>query len=107
MPLLNIVGINSTHTNFYVAFGLAASEKEDDFRWHLSCLKRLQENHSVDDPGVIFSDFCRGFKKAALVIYPTVPQQLCMWHIMKNVNHHVGKKWVQQGSSQPLALAAI
>jgi hypothetical protein len=107
MPLLNIVGINVIHTNFHVAFGLAVSEKEDDFRWHLSCLKQLQESHSVDDPGVIFSDFCRGFKKAALVIYPTVPQQLCMWHIMKNVNHHVGKKWVQQGSSQPLALAAI
>jgi hypothetical protein len=105
MPLLNIVGVNGLHKNFSVAFALSLQETEDDFHWQLACLKRLQESYSVDAPGVIISDFCRGFKKAALAVYPTVPQQLCVWHVMKNVVHHVSKKWVQLGDSQPLLTA--
>jgi hypothetical protein len=59
----------------------------------------------IDNPGVIISDFCRGFKKAALRVFPTTPQQLYVWHIMKNVNHDTSKKWVQKGVAQPLASA--
>jgi hypothetical protein len=107
MPLLNVVGINSLHKNFNVAFGLSLQETEEDFHWHLSCLKSLQEQYSIDNPGVIISDFCRGFKKASLRVFPTTPQQLCVWHIMKNVNHHTSKKWILAQSpeavAQPLA----
>jgi hypothetical protein len=105
MPLFNVVGINCLHKNFSVAFGLSVQETEEDFHWHLTCLKRLQVSHSIDDPGVIISDFCRGFKKAALVVYPNTPQQMCVWHIMKNVLYHLGQKWVQEGVDEPLATA--
>jgi hypothetical protein len=107
MPLLNVVGINSLHKNFNVAHGLSLQETEEAFHWHLSCLQSLQTAHSIADPGVIISDFCRGFKKAALRVFPKTPQQLCVWHIMKNVNHHASKKWIlvqsQETVAQPLA----
>lgn len=103
MPLFNVVGINSLHKNFNVAHGLSLRETEEDFLWHLSCLKSLQRGHSIDNPGVIISDFCRGFKKASLAVFPTTPQQLCVWHIMKNVNHHTSKKWILVQSPEAVA----
>jgi hypothetical protein len=102
MPLLNITGVNSLFDNFNVGFGLSRSESEEDFNWHLNCLKCLQETHNIGQPAVILSDFCRGFKQAARSVYPSVPQQLCVWHIMKNVNHHIKVKWVQSGGDEPL-----
>ena len=95
MPLFNISGVNSLHDSFYVGFGLSSWKTEDDFTWHFDCLKELQRKHQVGDPIVICSDFCRGYMKAAKKAYPSIPQQLCVWHIMKNVHHHIPKKWVQ------------
>jgi hypothetical protein len=105
MPLLNIIGVDSLHRNFNVCFGLSIREREEDFEWHLNCLKKLQEKYNIGQPSVILSDFCRALKNAAKAVYPGVPQQLCVWHIMKNVNHHIKKKWVQEGDPTPVQTA--
>ena len=40
-------------------------------------------------------------------VFPTTPQQLCVWYIMKNVNYHTSKKWIlvqsPEAVAQPLA----
>lgn len=99
LPLFDIVGATALHTTFYLAFGLSSGESEDDFKWHLNCLNSLRTRHSIPSPMVIISDFDRGFKKAALQAYPNVPQQLCIWHIMKNVIHHTNRDWVPKGAT--------
>lgn len=99
LPLFDIVGTTALHTTFYLAFGLSSGESEDDFRWHLDCLNTLRTRYSIPSPMVIISDFDRGFKKAALQAYPNVPQQLCIWHIMKNVIHHTNRDWVPKGAT--------
>lgn len=95
MPLLNITGITSLHTNFHVAFSLASGEAEADFTWQLGCLNRLRAQHEIREPTVILSDFSRAFKRAASLAFASSPQQLCVWHIMKNVAHHITKKWIK------------
>ena len=97
MPLLNVTGVNALHSNFNVAFGLAGGEKEEDFAWHLQCLQALREEHEIPEPSVILSDFCQAFKSAADKAFKNTRQQLCLWHIMKNVNHHLQSKWVESG----------
>ena len=96
MPLLNITGVNALHENYNLAFGLSGREEEADFAWYLTQLDTLRKDNEIDQPNVILSDYCRGFKKAARVVFAGVPQQLCVWHIMKNVNHHINKKWVPE-----------
>jgi len=88
MPLLNVTGVNALHSNFNVAFGPTGGEKEEDFAWHLQCLQALREEHEIPEPSVILSDFCQAFKSAADKAFKNTRQQLCLWHIMKNVNHH-------------------
>jgi hypothetical protein len=109
MPLLNITGVNALHENFNVAFGLSGKEEEGDFTWLLENMDTLRRDpdYNIDKPSVILSDFCKGFKKAARVVFTGVPQQLCVWHIMKNVNHHVNKKWVPATVANSLIEAPI
>ena len=80
------------HDSFYVRFKLSSGETEDDFTWHFDCLKELQRKHQVGDSTVICSDFCRGFKKAAKKAYPS---NCVFGTIVKNMHHHIAKKWVQ------------
>ncbi|KAM4067626.1 MULE transposase [Hirsutella rhossiliensis] len=72
LPLLQVVGTTGLHKSYSVAFGLAAKE----------------------DEGVIITDFDEALKNALNAIFPQSQQQLCTWHIMKNVVLHIKKKWV-------------
>ncbi|KAG5747742.1 hypothetical protein H9Q72_004026 [Fusarium xylarioides] len=92
MPLLQITGITSLHTNFSVAFGVAAKEDEEAFTWLLEELDKVRQLHKIDPPGVIISDFDDAFKSAARRVFSSSQQQLCLWHIMKNVKMHVRQK---------------
>lgn len=95
MPLLNITGTNCFNKNFHVGFGLASGEAQGDFQWHLNCLESLRTRYEIGTPKVILSDFDRGFKNAVMQTWPTARQQLCVWHVLKNVAFHVKKKWIQ------------
>ena len=93
MPLLQIGGITGLHTNFSVAFALSSGEDEDSFFWSLSQLVGLAEQHNIASPLVIMSDFDKAFKNAARRAFETSQQQLCVWHILKNIVHNIKQKW--------------
>ncbi|KAM4067795.1 MULE transposase [Hirsutella rhossiliensis] len=79
LPLLQVVGTTGLHKSYSVAFGLAAKE----------------------DEGVIITDFDEALKNALNAIFPQSQQQLCTWHIMKNVVLHIKKKWVGTLDDRP------
>ena len=93
MPLLQIGGLTGLHTNFSVAFALTSMEDEDSFFWALSQLKEMSEYHNIPSPLVIVSDYDKAFKNAAQKVFETSQQQLCVWHILKNVVHNIKQKW--------------
>ena len=93
MPLMQIGGITGLHTNFSIGFALTSREDEDTFCWTLSQLKELAEHHEIPSPLVIISDYDRAFKNAACSVFGSSQQQLCVWHILKNVVHNIKQKW--------------
>ena len=93
MPLLQIGGLTGLHTNFSVAFALTSAEDEDSFLWALSQLREMAEHHNIPSSLVIVSDYDKAFKNAARKVFETSQQQLCVWHILKNVVHNIKQKW--------------
>ena len=88
------MGTTSLHTNFCIGFALTTGEVKEDFLWILEQVTSLAESVSIPPPHNIISDFCHAFKNAASINYPDAQQQLCIWHINKNVAFHMKKKWL-------------
>ena len=116
MPLLNISGITGLHTNFPVAFVLTSDETEASFLWSLNRLAFVAKNErmtiEVEDGGdkvkrsrwgprnpeipsplTVMSDYDRAFKNAAKGVFKEAQQQLCVWHMMKNIFYNVKRLW--------------
>jgi hypothetical protein len=97
MPLLQIGGLTGLHTNFCVGFSLTSGEAEEDFLWSLEQLKTLAQGDDfggpINFPLAIMSDYDNAFKNAARKVFQKAKQQLCVWHIMKNVVHNIKQKW--------------
>ena len=94
MPLFQINGITEVHTTFNVAFCLVSGERQANFEWALANLQELAQQKAIPNPYVLMSDYDRAFKKAASAVFPDdVKQQICRWHVMKNVVYHIKKKW--------------
>jgi len=43
MPLLDIIGVDTTGRSFYIAFAFLSGETEEDYTWVLERLKTLYE----------------------------------------------------------------
>ena len=95
MPLFQVNGITEVHTTFNVAFCLLNGEREANFAWALRNLRALAVEESIPDPYVIMSDYDKAFKNAASSVFPedVTKQQICRWHVIKNVVHNIKKKW--------------
>ena len=52
----------------------------------------MAEDYSIPFPLVIMSDYDKAFKNAARKVFEA-SQQLCVWHILKNVIHNIKQKW--------------
>jgi hypothetical protein len=105
MPLCQINGITALYTTFPVAYCLVVSEREEVFSWVLGQLKDLATAEGIPDPLVIISDFDKAFKRAGRLVYRSSQQQICLWHVMKNVAFNVKKKWHGPLESSVLAEA--
>ena len=53
----------------------------------------MSEYHNIPSPLVIVSDYDKAFENAAQKVFETSQQQLCVWHILKNVVHNIKQKW--------------
>ncbi|KAM4062424.1 MULE transposase [Hirsutella rhossiliensis] len=104
MPLLQIIGTTGLHKSYSVAFGIASKEDEGAFNWILSHLYDTGRRASIPAPGVVITGFDKALKNALSSVFPFTQQQLCVWHMMKNVILHIKKKWV--GSLEDTRLGA-
>ena len=99
MPLLQVTGITKLHTTFTIAFCLVSGEKKDDFLWPLEKLEELCQARRILIPRVILSDMDIAFKKAASQVFDS-QQQLCLWHIGKNVVYNIHRKWKNPNNNE-------
>jgi hypothetical protein len=93
LPLLEGTGVTNVGSNFTFFFALVSYEDTSTFEWALEHYKDLLQKYNIPSPEVIISDFDTAFKNAADIVFPDVQQQLCLWHILKNVVLNIKKKW--------------
>ena len=98
MPLFEVTGTTPRKTVFPIAFGLASSESQEAFTWLARQLRDLFKEIGLQLTGdtrqihVIITDDDRGIKATLSEVFPDIQQQLCRWHIQKNVLKNLAKK---------------
>lgn len=93
LPLLQVTGVTALHTNYSVAFGLASNEDIESFTWLMQQMKATIEIYNIAEPQVIITDFDKALKNGIRTVFKNTQQQICMWHISKNVILYIRKHW--------------
>jgi hypothetical protein len=94
-PLCNIVGITNLGSTFNIAWCVLNGETEEDFSWLFQQLEDVRTSNEIEKPFVLMTDIDHACKNAAkAVLGDDVKQQVCLWHVLKNIVHNVKKKWV-------------
>ena len=83
-PLFEIVGMTSTELTFTIVFTYMEYEQTNSFCWVLEKLKQMFVKKDLC-PQVILTDRYLAFMKAVEVVFPTIINLLCRFHINKNV----------------------
>ncbi|KAK9166761.1 hypothetical protein Scep_001952 [Stephania cephalantha] len=83
MPLLEIVGITSTHLTFSVGFAFISSETHANYVWALENLRSILDGWPK--PDVFVTDRELGLISAIEEVCPSSSHLLCSWHINKVV----------------------
>ena len=92
MPLLNVTGITNIGTTFNIGFALVSREDEDAYRFAVSALDTARSLAGIPTPYTIITDFEIALKNALSTVFPEISQQICLWHVSKNVIHEVKKR---------------
>lgn len=87
MPLLDIVGITSLNTSFYVGFCFVQVAKEDfnHYEFALRCLDEIYSGLDLAHPRTIITDKDDALHLAIRAVFPTTDCIVCVWHIMTNI----------------------
>lgn len=93
LPFVNICGTTNLHTTFNIMFGLVNKEDEATYAWVLERVEELRIDQNIKPPLVLISDFDKAFKNAAGCVWTHTDQQICVWHVNKNVQGKVKEKW--------------
>jgi len=56
---------------------------------------QLRKVHRIPGPAVIVTDHCKELKSALSDAFPNTQQQICIFHVVKNVFLNAKKKWVK------------
>ncbi|KAK9148341.1 hypothetical protein Scep_007098 [Stephania cephalantha] len=83
MPLLEIVGITSTHLTFSVGFAFLSSESHGNYVWALEKLRSILDGWPK--PDVFVTDRDLALISAIEEVFPASSHLLCSWHINKVV----------------------
>ncbi len=102
MPFFSCTGQTGTGSVFNRAFGLTLDETYESCLWLVNCLAELREMIGVPRPGVVITDFDDGIKKALKVAFPGAQQQICIFHINKNITGNIPRLW-KNSDSEPSA----
>lgn len=102
LPFMNTTGYTNHGTVFNMAFGVIHDETRESFDWLLQQYQGLLTELDIPSPNVLLSDFDTEFKAAAEVVLQDTQQQICIFHMNKNVIQQSGKKWVgpKEGDQQ-------
>jgi hypothetical protein len=90
LPLLHILGCTNLQTFFSAGFCFLRNETQVDYHWALS---NFLLKTGAPQPRVFISDQEEALKSAAYILFPLVPQLLCVWHINKNVQTKAQQTW--------------
>ncbi|KAL2887053.1 mutator-like element transposase [Ceratocystis lukuohia] len=85
MPLLDMIGVDSSQKSFCIAFAFLSGETEDDYLWALQHLKSLYQQEL---PSVVLTDRCQAIMNAVPIHFPSAAALLCLWHANKAVLQH-------------------
>ncbi|XP_028099052.1 protein FAR1-RELATED SEQUENCE 5-like [Camellia sinensis] len=83
LPLLEIVGVTSTHMTFSVAIAYLQTKRVDNYAWALQTLHDLMDDSVL--PKVIVIDRELALMNAIDNTFSNARHLLCCWHINKNV----------------------
>jgi len=66
-------------------------------------LDEIRLNFEIPQPQVYITDFDKALKKVISEVYPMVHQQICIFHINKNMVLNIKKKWKgpSEGTEEP------
>jgi hypothetical protein len=105
MPLLQICGVSCIQSNFSAGFGLLGGEGQEYFEFALSAWRDIVGLGPYDaatagprEPRVCISDCDIRYKNAATIYFPASQQQICSWHIAKNVLKNSKENWGRSGT---------
>ncbi len=79
--------------SFTYAYGLINNERQDGFDWLADQVKAQRTRIGAKGHLVAITDYSNALKRAMDRVFPTVKQQLCIWHMNKNMKNHISKKW--------------
>jgi hypothetical protein len=88
MPLLHIVGVNSSNRNFSIAFCFIPSEKKEEYTW---ALEQLHASIDKGNPSVFLTNNEQALINAINLVFPNYSHHLCSWHIKKNIESNCSK----------------
>jgi hypothetical protein len=92
-PLFQVTGMTACNTIYNSFFGVIDNEKRGAFDWLCTAMKELREEHKIKEPLVFITDQCKEMKGALSEIFPNTQQQLCIFHVIKNVLANAKKKF--------------
>jgi hypothetical protein len=93
MPFFHITAMTNVGSVASIAFGLVDNEREEGYTWLLEQLKSLYDMTGQPMPSVVITDQDNALKNALLAVFSTTTQQLCIFHINKNVALRIKQKW--------------
>lgn len=83
MFLLEVIGMSSFNKSFYSCFVFMQKEEEQNYVWTLNMFTKLLEDDN--HPMAIITDRELALMNAICVVFPRMPNLVCMWYIEKNI----------------------
>jgi hypothetical protein len=93
MPLFNITGLTNINSIFNAGFGLIYTERREGFTWLVEQVEAIRMEIGAALPKVGITDYDSNLKDALNETFPNMQQQICIFHINKNVLLKVKRKW--------------
>jgi MULE transposase domain len=102
MYLFQITVVTNLGSIANVGFGLLRSEKEEGFYWVVEALDRFRTYLQLPSPTVIITDKEMALKNALSAVFPSTQQQLCIFHLNKNMALNIKRKCKDATSAEEI-----
>lgn len=85
------------------AFAVVDNEREEGYNWLANQHDAHRKHLNLPPPTIVLTDYEKSMKKALKRVYPNANQQLCIFHVNKNVVLHIKRKWNKREAARILA----